>query len=107
MTATQLILNICIFAANGAAVFAMAWLIDRWLFAVGDIIKATLIASTIGTGLWFVALWAFGDGINPFGTALMGGTGAALAMMAAVIGHRRRIEKLTQRRRKDAADTFT
>ena len=111
MDAVQILLNIAVIVANGLVILAIGWFIDRrhsafWESSDG-IIRATIVASISATGLWFLGLLIFGDGINLFGTALMGGTGGAIAMLGAIILYRRRRSRPAHRRTDALRDTFS
>jgi hypothetical protein len=107
----QILLNIAVTAANGLAIFAIGWLIDRRRAAFSasgeGIIRATIIASIFATGLWFLGFVILGDGINPYGTILMGGSGGAIATMAAIILYRRRRLRPANPRTEALRDTFS
>lgn len=94
VSSLQILLNIAVTAANGLAIFAIGWFIDRRRATFGGpddgIIQATIAASILATTLWFFGLLVFGDGVNLYGTAMMGGSGTAIAMLAAIILYRRR-----------------
>jgi cellobiose-specific phosphotransferase system component IIC len=111
VTGIQILLNIAVTAANGLAIFAIGWLIDRRRASFGGsddgIIRATIIASILATGLWFFGLLAFGDRINLYGTVVMGGSGGAIAMLAAIIQYRRRRARPAEPRADAIRDIFS
>ena len=107
----QILLNMAVVAVNGLAVFMIGWFIDRrratFSASSGGIIRATIIASIFATSLWFLGFVILGDGINLYGTALMGGSGGAIATLAAIILYRRRRARPAIPRTKALRDTFS
>ncbi len=107
----QILLNIAAIAVNGLAIFMIGWFVDRRLVrfrASSDgIIRATLAASFFATGLWLFALFIFGSRINLYGTALMGGSGGAIAMLVAIILYRRRRTRPNSSQADVLRDTFS
>ena len=111
MSNVQVLLNIAAIALNGLAIFTIGWFIDRQPARFGassdGIIRATILASLLATGLWFLALFTFGDGINLYGTILMGGSGSAIAMLLAITLYRWRRSRPNRPRGDALRDTFT
>lgn len=111
MDTAQIFLNIAVIVLNGSAISAMGWFIDNRRATFTDssdgIFRATIIASVFATGLWFLGLFVFGDGFNPYGTAMMGGSGGAIAMLVATIIHRRRRSRLSDPRTDALHDIFS
>lgn len=111
MSTVQFLLNVAVIAANGAAIFGIGWLVDRRRANFGaaseGILRATMFASIFATGLWFLALLIFGGAINLYGTALMGGSGSLIAMVAAILLYRRRRSQIAVPPVDRLRDTFS
>ena len=111
VSAMQILLNIAAVTANGLAIFVIGWFIDRRRAAVSTsrdgIIRATMIATIFAAGLWLLGLIVFGDGVNLYGSALMGGSGGAIAMLGAIILYRWRRSRPANPRTDALRDTFS
>lgn len=111
MDTAQILLYIAVIALDGLAISAIGWFVDRRWAAFRDasdgILRATIAASVFATGLWFLGLFVFGGGFNLYGTALMGGSGGAIAMLVATIIYRRRRSRLADPRAEALRDTFS